>query len=281
MRKLLLLSLVAVLFASCGYERIDAGHTGIKVNLYGDNKGVDDVALVTGAVWYWPVTTSVFEWPLYVQNADYKYDKDRKINDRLKITTKDGLSVEVPVGLNYRVDPDRVVPIFKKYRKDLNELNVTVLRKFVREGYSKAVSKFTAEELYERKTEFAELAEANVTEMLAVEGFIVENCVLLSDPILPAEITKNIELKITQKQQALREFEKVQQAKFAADKLIEDARGQAESMLMLAKAESESNAMRQKTLTPLLIEQMRIEKWDGAYPSTMLGSGANTLINLK
>jgi regulator of protease activity HflC (stomatin/prohibitin superfamily) len=275
MRRLLLLSLVALLFASCGYERIDAGHTGIKVNLYGDNKGVDDVALVTGAVWYWPVTTSVFEWPLYVQNVDYNNA------DRLKITTKDGLSVEVPVGLNYRVDPDRVVPIFKKYRKDLDELNLTVIRKFVREGYSKAVSKFTAEELYEKKNEFAELAEIKVTEMLAVEGFIVENCVLLSDPILPEEITKNIELKITQKQQALREFEKVQQAKFAADKKIEDARGDAESMLMLAKAESEANAMRQKTLTPLLVEQMRIERWDGKYPTTMLGSGSNTLINLK
>lgn len=39
------------LLCSCGYERIDAGYEGIKVNLYGDGKGVDDVSLVTGAVW--------------------------------------------------------------------------------------------------------------------------------------------------------------------------------------------------------------------------------------
>ena len=36
------------LFASC--ERIDAGHVGVKVNLYGDGKGVDDVTEVTGWV---------------------------------------------------------------------------------------------------------------------------------------------------------------------------------------------------------------------------------------
>lgn len=36
--------------SSCGYERIDAGYEGIKVNLYGDGKGVDDVSLVTGAM---------------------------------------------------------------------------------------------------------------------------------------------------------------------------------------------------------------------------------------
>ena len=33
------------LFFSC--ERIDAGHVGVKVNQYGDNKGVDDVVAVT------------------------------------------------------------------------------------------------------------------------------------------------------------------------------------------------------------------------------------------
>ena len=33
--------LLVVLFNSC--ERVDAGHVGVKVNMYGDNKGVDDV----------------------------------------------------------------------------------------------------------------------------------------------------------------------------------------------------------------------------------------------
>ncbi len=35
------LFLMVFLFKSC--ERIDAGHVGVKVNQYGDNKGVDDV----------------------------------------------------------------------------------------------------------------------------------------------------------------------------------------------------------------------------------------------
>lgn len=40
-----------MILASC--TRIDAGHEGIRVNLYGTNKGVDDVQLVTGWVWYY------------------------------------------------------------------------------------------------------------------------------------------------------------------------------------------------------------------------------------
>lgn len=42
--------MTTVLLSSC--ERIDAGCEGIKVNLYGDDKGVGDIALVTGRVFY-------------------------------------------------------------------------------------------------------------------------------------------------------------------------------------------------------------------------------------
>lgn len=48
---LFMLALIALVTSSCGYERIDAGYEGIKVNLYGDDKGVDDVSMVTGMVW--------------------------------------------------------------------------------------------------------------------------------------------------------------------------------------------------------------------------------------
>ena len=49
--------LLVVLFNSC--ERIDAGYVGVKVNQYGDNKGVDDVVAVTGMVFYNPITTKI------------------------------------------------------------------------------------------------------------------------------------------------------------------------------------------------------------------------------
>ena len=45
---ILFIALVGIL-TSC--ERVDAGHEGILVNLYGSDKGVNDVSLVTGMVW--------------------------------------------------------------------------------------------------------------------------------------------------------------------------------------------------------------------------------------
>lgn len=69
MKKILsfIVACVAILsLSSCGYERIDAGCEGILVNLYGDDKGVGDVSLCTGAVWYNSITQDVFEYPTYV-----------------------------------------------------------------------------------------------------------------------------------------------------------------------------------------------------------------------
>lgn len=49
-----LLSLFMVFSMTSCMEKVDAGCEGIKVNLYGSDKGVDDASLVTGIVWYNP-----------------------------------------------------------------------------------------------------------------------------------------------------------------------------------------------------------------------------------
>ena len=51
------------IFSFVGCERIDAGHVGVKVNLYGTGKGVDDVTEVTGWVFYNPISTKIVEFP--------------------------------------------------------------------------------------------------------------------------------------------------------------------------------------------------------------------------
>mgnify|MGYP000848794771 FL=1 len=65
------LFLIVVSFSGC--ERIDAGHVGVKVNLYGDGKGVDDMTEVTGWVFYNPITTKIIEFPTFVQYKEYKH----------------------------------------------------------------------------------------------------------------------------------------------------------------------------------------------------------------
>lgn len=264
---LILLSIV-VMFSSCGYTRIDAGHVGIKVNLYGNDKGVDDVTEVTGSVWYNPITTVVYETPTFVQNQIWTADKQEGSpnNEQFVLTTKDGLEVSMDVSLNYLVPAENAVQIFKKYRKPLDEVGATVLKNYTRDAYNTAAARFTAEEMYGNREEFKKLADELATNVLNKEGFQVEKLVLLNAIRLPESVKTSIQNKINARQVALQKEMELQQATADANKLIEKARGEAESMRIQADAERYAYEQKQRALTPLLVQQQFIEKWDGTLP---------------
>ena len=264
----LFLGLLILSLNSCGYERIDAGHVGIKVNLYGNDKGVDNVTEVTGAIWFNPIKTKIYETPTFVQNAIWTADKREGSpnNDEFILTTIDGMEVKMDVSLNYRVESNNAVNIFKKYRKPLSEVSTTVLRTYTRNGYNTAASYYTAEEIYSNRKEFEKLADSLVRSILEPEGFTVEKLVLVNSIRLPESVKKSIEAKVNAKQIALQKEQELAQAAADANKKIEDARGEAESMKIKADAERYSYEQKQRSLTPLLVQQQFIEKWDGKLP---------------
>ena len=49
------------------------------------------------------------------------------------------------------------------------------------------------------------------------------------------------------------------------------AEAQAKKLIVQAEAERKANDLKQTSLTPLLIQQHFIEKWDGKLPTTMPG----------
>jgi len=265
------------LMSSCGYERIDAGHVGIKVNLYGDDKGVDNVVEVTGAQWYNPIKTQIYETPTFVQNAIWTASETEgsEDNEEFRLTTKDGMTVKLDIALNYRVPGHNAVAIFKKFRKPLDEVANTVLRNYTREGYNTAASYFTAEEIYAERQAFERLADSLATCILEAEGFVVEKLILVNEIRLPDAIKGSIENKVEAKQIALTKESELQQTTADANKLIEKARGVAESMKIKADAEAYAYQTKNRVLSPLLIQQQFIERWDGHYGTgNVFGSGA-------
>lgn len=62
-----LLAIVMMGVTSC--TRIEPGWVGIKVNQAGTNKGVEDYPMQTGWIFYFPLTTRVYEYPTFQQNV--------------------------------------------------------------------------------------------------------------------------------------------------------------------------------------------------------------------
>ncbi|MGD1839952.1 MAG: SPFH domain-containing protein [Thermonemataceae bacterium] len=270
------------LFSTSSCTRIDAGHVGLVVKLYGSSKGVQDVTEVTGMVWYNPVTTEIYEFPTFVQNAVFTANPQEgsRANEEFRVTTKDGLIVSFDVSMNYRVNPTKVVSIFKKYRKPLDQLDKTVIRNYMRDAYNRVSGKYTAEQLYENKITFQNDSEEKIKKTLEREGFIVEQVVLLNELRLPQAVVDNINAKINARQIALKKEQEVAQEKAEAQKEVEKAKGYAEAVRIKAEAEANANRVVAESLSPNLIEYEKVKKWNGQNP-TYVGSGNNASVLLQ
>ena len=248
--------LLVTLFFSC--ERIDAGHVGVKVNQYGDNKGVDDVVAVTGMVFYNPFTTRVYEFPTFIQHKEYKNDNSFVVN------SKDGSEFSVSPIMNYSVQREKVPSIFSKYRRPLEDIEEGFLKTAVYDAFRLATNKYTADELISNRAVFEVEVRRLLDGQLLKEGFIINQ--FTSNLVYPETFKKSIEAKNNAVQAALRAENEVKTAEAQAKIKVATAEGNAQAMLTQARAEAEANKLKQATLTSLLLQQQWIERWDGKLP---------------
>lgn len=259
------------LINSC--ERIDAGHVGVKVDMYGSGKGVNDVTEVTGWVFYNPFTTKIYEFPTFIQHKEYTGENSFIVN------SKDGSEFTVSPIMNYSVQREKVPTIFAKYRRSLGEIEEGFLKTAVYDAFRLATNKYTADNLIGNREQFEIEVRRILESQLLKEGFVVSQ--FTSNLVYPDTFKKSIEAKNNAVQSALRAENDVKKAEAEAKIKIAKANGEAESMLALAKAEAESNRLRQQTLTPMLLQQQWIEKWKGNVPTTQLGGNTQVLYGLK
>jgi len=266
---------VGVVAGSC--ERIDAGHVGVKVNLYGDGRGVSDVTECTGLVFYNPMTTKIYEFPTFIQHKEYKKTDDN--DNSFIVNSKDGSEFHVSPIVNYSVKRDKVPYIFGKYRVKLDAIEEGFLKTAIYEAFRVVTNSYNADILISSRQEFDAKVREALEKQLAPEGFVLSQ--FTSNLLYPESFKKAINAKNNAVQSALMAENKVKQAEAEAKIKVATAEGDAEAMLTNAKAEAESNKLKQQTLTPMLLQQLWIEKWDGSLPTTQLGSGANTMYNVK
>lgn len=257
-RNLLVLLVSMFMFASCAYERIDAGCEGIKVNLYGDDKGVGEVSLCTGITWYNPLTTAVYEYPTYVQTIDY---------DGFEVNSKDGTKFMVDPSILVKIEDGQSPTIFKKYRKELSEIISQTVYVFIKDAARIEFNKYNADEIVSNRDQVDKSFEDRVREALAKEHFILEQ---LTPGI---SYPKSYEEAINAKNKAIQD-----QMRVANE--VEVAKAEAEKILVAARAEKEANELRQQALTPAILQKMWIEKWSGEVP-TVTGINTNTFIGLN
>jgi regulator of protease activity HflC (stomatin/prohibitin superfamily) len=263
------------LFNSC--ERIDAGHVGVKVNMYGTGKGVGDVAECTGWVFYNPFTAKIYEFPTFMQHKEYTKTED--VDNSFTVNSKDGSEFHVSPIINYAVQREKVPAIFAKYRRELSAIEDGFLKTTIYDAFRMTANSYTAEELISNRQEFENKVRSTLDNNLLKEGFTISQ--LTSNLGYPETFKKAIEAKNNAVQSALTAENQVKTAEAQAKIKVATAQGNAEAMLTQAKAEAESYKLKQSAITPMLLQQMWIDKWNGILPTTQLGAGTNMMYNVK
>jgi len=259
--------IVSSIFFGC--ERIDAGHAGVKVELYGSDRGVQDIELVTGMVWYNRFTTAVYEFPTYVREIKYQrsvIDGEVTNDNSIHCTTADGMAISFDVSMNYSVCNDEVSNIFRKYRLPLEELETRYLYTSVRNAYNGVAGQMTAEHIISNRKVYEDSVRHVLLSQLNREGFDIQQITIAGKISVPQSLEQAINSKITAVQNAQRAENEKQQTIAEAQKQIESARGDSASTIIRARAEAEANRLKQQTLTPLIVQKEMIDKWNGALP---------------
>lgn len=255
MKKTMLVLMAAVIATSC--TRIDAGHEGILIKQYGSDKGVQDVSLVTGRVWYNPWTEDVEQYATFIQTVDY---------EAFNVNAKDGSEFIVDPTLSFNIVAGNSPEIFRKYRKDLDEVSATTILNYVKDAFRLQMNKYTTDEIVSNREKFETDVQKTLAQVLADEGFKLEQ--LTSGLKYPQTIVDAVNNKNKAVQEAM-----------MVENQLRVAEAQAKKLIVQAEAEKRANDLKQTSLTPMLIQQMFIEKWNGSTP--LYGSSPTFFKNVQ
>ena len=128
---LALIVCISAFLTSC-HEYVPAGNVGIKVYMYGSNKGVDNEVLGPGKYWI-GMNEALYLFPTNQQNYVWTASKDegKSTDESFSFQTADGLSIGTDVGVSYQINPNKVSVLFQKYRGGLDEITNVHLRNAV------------------------------------------------------------------------------------------------------------------------------------------------------
>lgn len=268
--KLAAVAAIAMTLAACG-QTVQPGTAGVKIKTLGSGAGVQQQPLPAG----WHPTGIGEEIQLYptIQKT-YTYTKEADErgpeNDEIVFTDRAGLGMTADVGLTLRVEPSAAPRLFTKYRLSFDELLDGPIRNDIRSAIAAETELVTVDQLLAGGRQ-AVLARAfkRVQAKWAQEGVAMSQLEWIGQIRFPRLINDAIAARAQADQQVL-----------AANARVAVAEAQAKEKIAIATGDAEAYRLRSRELTPAILQQQAIAKWDGQLPQ-VASPGATPFINLR
>jgi regulator of protease activity HflC (stomatin/prohibitin superfamily) len=250
-------------------ERIDVGNVGLKVNNTGDERGVSKTAYVTGWVFYNSWLSRIKEFPVTQQHVDY---------EETAIITKGGFQATIKPSFNWSVNPGNAADMYQNLRQDVEQIKDTWLKNAIIGAVNDVANLYTVDSIFNHRAEFEASIVSECNKRVS-KWFNVSQ--LRTNIVPPKAITDAINAKTAAVQEAQAAIQQKIVAEAQAQTQIAKAKGDSAQAVIAAAGRAEAVRKEQQFLTPMYIDYIRVQKWNGAYPTTMLGNNTSTLLNLN
>lgn len=211
------------------------------------------------------------------------------MNNQVQLSTidtdcvsKDLQSVGCTIAVNYRLPSDKSYDIYTTIGTGYSDV---ILLPAVQESLKAVMSKYTAEELITSREIVSQEFYDNLSSRVSTYGLYIEKTNIVNFNFSD-EFNKAIEDKQVAEQNLIKTKTEQEQAiviaKAEAEKKTIQAEANATAILKEANAKAEANKLLQSSLTAMVLEQQKIEKWDGVMPKVITSDGdsASLLIDI-
>lgn len=198
--------------------------------------------------------------------------RTKKLETTSEGSTRDLQTATFSIAVNYNVNKDTANKLYKEIGVDYENI---IINPAILESIKSAAAQYTAEELITKRAEVSCKIQEALTEKIVEKGFTISGFNVTNINFSEA-YNQAIEAKAVKQQEVETAKAELEKQKIQNEKEISIAQKDAEVMRLQNKEITE-NTLKLKELE---VKQSLINKWNGAYPTTMLGNDANMLFQI-
>ena len=270
-----LMALVAIIilvgiFSS--FSVISPGNTGVIFNVWTGSLRTTQ----QGMVWRMPWITEVQSYPTALRTYTMVKrigEGSSQTDDSIDLPTREGQHIRQDISITYNTTQDKAADVFKSFRgADISDIEATFIRRtMITVAQNTAGQMSLSEVISAKRNDLQDAIQKNLNVEIEKMGFKLDK-VNLGASHLPESLETQMQQKMAAQQQAQQAEYELQKQQMLAKAAVAKAEGEAQAILVHAKAQSEANRLLQSTLTANLIQSKAIDKWDGVLPQVSGGS---------
>lgn len=290
--KLFLLAVAALIVLSTifgSFYTIESGRVGV-IQTFGRYQ---EAVSQPGLHWKRPFVDSVIDMDVKLQSANYAGDQDEEDTDgiiykpHLDVLDAKNVSYDIELSMMYTPVAEKMPLILSTFGANYFDKKINPI---VRDVVRDVGGKYSVETIADHRDAINTEIRSRLVEEFKDLPFVF-NDAALRKIVLPPNIMQKIvavqeakqeeeRLKIVNRQAEQNKQITITNAQAEKEKQIIAAQAEAEATLTRARAQSEANQRLAQSLTPLLVQQNQIDKWQGTVPQVVSGEHTNLLYNL-